>query len=1149
MKFSLFPLGLVVKDIQDFTIKNKNIVSFKRISLEIPFTSVFSKNKEVDISIHNPKILLEEDILDVLQELTKKKTKKGKSSLTINRISIKKGELVFKHSQVFIKLLDFDLEQSFKDKKTVYKLTSPHLRVIVPPLLNKHEKKQLASDPEKLAPGLEGDLVCRIKQTPDGWRMTDFAWNTNYLKITMNGKILKDKRFTLNLFSHHFSRSPLLLYAAKGVRIRTFFNGIAKIAKDKQGVISINGQFNSRAFSFFLGKQHPEEKTGDWPLSSFSNLRGNVRWNNENNKEKYEVNLFFADERNVSRATLRRENKITAVNLENISAEKAGVILNIEDIAQIGGKITSADLTIKNRRIKGKALLGRYDVLDPQRFNLSGWLSFDYNTKTKTAKVDSVKMDTDFGRAVLAVESYPKEKEKEKLKVKVSADITGTGGLDRYTDFYIGLDLSPWRFTKGKGKLNLDVKKIKKNYFVKSDFELRDFYSGGQFIASMTGRVSTEAGNTDGKIYINDKDFSGAMKIKVDKDSTHIKFQNIKGESQKILKILDYDIDLTGWARGDFSFERRDGDAYPLVQGSFYGKKLIFYGFDFENVSGNLENRDYISVKNLKYSYKGGRGEAGVFIDFNSKKYDIKGEIKDIDLRRMHKEFAGRGDILFSGAGGFAKESLTANDPIDVTYHSDNVSFYKDRPFRVKGEAKIYTDFSDFTIQPGEKRGEITAKTVPSSFEIQLSHIDGKYSGSYTFDLQDINLLIPWGNNRGQVEIKGELFNNAEGGIDTGGRAIFKGEYLSFPKFPHALENFEGDLIFNGLNFNLRNLRGSIGGGSVESKGYLIIEEDKLKDLLLEFSGENMELYPMDRTACRLNAKDLTLKYIEKENKLLLSGALNFPTSLWEREVDEDISFSTTESLSPSGNTFLEMLKFDLKLIAKKDFQVDNSLLNSRGKFDLRLTGSTKFPLITGAIDLREGYLEMSDNRFELVKGKINFNKNDESKIDLEAETFIKNYHIKFLIKGSFSRLVPQFQSSPPLPPRDILTLLSLGELFERPTGTELSSQVGAGTTGLIAQEIAEQIKKRTEKIFGDYVLRINPNITNITGASFEDSSRVIVGKSIARDILIVYSTNFSTQRQEVLYVQYQLSPSISLVGMRNEEGRFSIEVRFRKRR
>jgi hypothetical protein len=46
----------------------------------------------------------------------------------------------------------------------------------------------------------------------------------------------------------------------------------------------------------------------------------------------------------------------------------------------------------------------------------------------------------------------------------------------------------------------------------------------------------------------------------------------------------------------------------------------------------------------------------------------------------------------------------------------------------------------------------------------------------------------------------------------------------------------------------------------------------------------------------------------------------------------------------------------------------------------------------------------------------------------------------------------------------------------------------------------------------------------------------------------IVYSTNMSTSSRYVLYVHYQLTPDISLIAMRSEEGFYSLDVRYRKR-
>ena len=138
----------------------------------------------------------------------------------------------------------------------------------------------------------------------------------------------------------------------------------------------------------------------------------------------------------------------------------------------------------------------------------------------------------------------------------------------------------------------------------------------------------------------------------------------------------------------------------------------------------------------------------------------------------------------------------------------------------------------------------------------------------------------------------------------------------------------------------------------------------------------------------------------------------------------------------------------------------------------------------------------------------------------------------------------PEFHSSPPLPPQDVLALISLGELFKRPTSTELSSQIS--TTGMITTKLTENLEKRVKKIFGIDMIKFDPMIN---GTSVEGESRLSVGKSIAKNFIIVYSTNVATSRQEILYLLYQLSPSISIIGMRNEDGRYSIDIRFRKRR
>jgi translocation and assembly module TamB len=98
----------------------------------------------------------------------------------------------------------------------------------------------------------------------------------------------------------------------------------------------------------------------------------------------------------------------------------------------------------------------------------------------------------------------------------------------------------------------------------------------------------------------------------------------------------------------------------------------------------------------------------------------------------------------------------------------------------------------------------------------------------------------------------------------------------------------------------------------------------------------------------------------------------------------------------------------------------------------------------------------------------------------------------------------------------------------------------------MVTTKLTEEIKNRANKLLGINLLRIDPVLS---GQSSVDTSRLTIGKTISKDLVVVYSTNLSTSRQEILYLQYQLSPTISLIAMRNQEGRYSLDLRLRSRR
>jgi hypothetical protein len=96
-----------------------------------------------------------------------------------------------------------------------------------------------------------------------------------------------------------------------------------------------------------------------------------------------------------------------------------------------------------------------------------------------------------------------------------------------------------------------------------------------------------------------------------------------------------------------------------------------------------------------------------------------------------------------------------------------------------------------------------------------------------------------------------------------------------------------------------------------------------------------------------------------------------------------------------------------------------------------------------------------------------------------------------------------------------------------------------------VSFQLSEEAKKRAEGLFVIDRFRIDPFIM---GSSPEMAVRLTVGKKISRNFFILYSANLRAQREEIVRLEWELTNDLSIVGMRNEEGRISIDVKIHKR-
>ncbi len=1055
------------------------------------------RKKAISIEIDRPRFILNDSLLN-----GKSRNNSLGSSFSVDHIRIRNGELYFKGRDIECRLLDFNLQSGSLADGFSFRLDSPHLKLTL----------SISGTPVTL----EGNVTGEAHQQGEFWKISRVAWQTREMIFNVNGRLLPQGAYQFNA-SAQGNPEKILLPLLEELTVKGLTYANARIAKDPGGKVRVTADFTAPSCNIKENRCH--------------DLAARVRWDSRGRT----LDLDSAFATGLARSSLRLVSRadVTRIEIKDLPAAIVADILDISQDAPLAGMVSRGSLDIDPQFLRGRVELDAAPERPLSRaFVLKGSFDFLRDKKAKLTTFSGERLQAGAGEISVSgrVDSMAKTS-----TIRIEAALKDLEKVAPYSAYYLGIDLLPWKLSGGSGTFELVLDRRLGRKRIDSRFRMQDFQANRQPIATLRGEVHHTPPATSGDFTISAPDLNSSAILAIAPGRTTIRFPDVAGEARKIMRVLGMDMALDGKLAGDFTYSTGKALKETEVQGSFTAPRLNFMGYELEQVRGSLRsNLQGIDLTGLDFAYKGGRARgAGVLIDFGRKQFDMGGSIEGIDAARLQRDFSGRVDLEISGRGEFMKDALT------VTYRCRDMFYYHDRGFSADGRASLLTDFSDFRLS---STGEVTAASGASPFKLDIGRRGRRYDGSFQFELNDLDLLIPWKNNVGSMRLLGQIYTGTGGGLGSRGVAIFSGRTLSLPNFSHSLDNFHGTVSFNDLNFTLQSLRGEMGGGRVEGNGQLAIEDNKLQRMTFYLQGKDLRLYPMDRASCLVNP-DLTLKYEGK--KLLLSGTLAFQAVEWQREIDERIVFSTRSELSTAESKIREMLRLDVGL-KSESILMQNSLGRIRGRFNLRLTGTASFPILSGTCEGRQGEIYFSDRSFNLLKAKLVFNNNFfiDPLITIESEAFIQSYRIRFDIRGSASRAKPELTASPPLPPQDILALVSLGEVFQRTASTEVSSQQGG--TALVTSKLTEEIKNRANKLLGINLLRIDPVLS---GQSTVDTSRLTIGKTISKDLVVVYSTNLSTSRQEILYLQYQLSPTISLIAMRNEEGRYSLDLRLRSRR
>ncbi len=250
------------------------------------------------------------------------------------------------------------------------------------------------------------------------------------------------------------------------------------------------------------------------------------------------------------------------------------------------------------------------------------------------------------------------------------------------------------------------------------------------------------------------------------------------------------------------------------------------------------------------------------------------------------------------------------------------------------------------------------------------------------------------------------------------------------------------------------------------------------------------------------------------------------------------------DATPPPTQGFTQNLNLDVGIRTPGGLNLTSRTLSMAGTANLHLRGTAAQPVVLGRLNLSDGDLMFSGNRYKLQSGTIDFTNTSRTQpvLDMAVNTTISQYDIQMHFWGPADHLHTNYSSDPALPPADIINLLAFGKTSEAaaanptPPGT-------LGAESLVASQVSNQITNRVEKLAGVSQLSIDPQL----GSSQQDpGARVAVQQRVTSKLFVTFATDV-TSTQKVVQLEYQVNRKTSFSAVRDQNGGFSFQTTFRK--
>jgi translocation and assembly module TamB len=458
--------------------------------------------------------------------------------------------------------------------------------------------------------------------------------------------------------------------------------------------------------------------------------------------------------------------------------------------------------------------------------------------------------------------------------------------------------------------------------------------------------------------------------------------------------------------------------------------------------------------------------------------------------------------------------------PVRLTYRQDEIRVEEaklrgtDTDFQMAGSARFAGDRALNLRVDGAVSLQLLAGFVPRLEATGRAQVNAEVAGT-----------VPSPRFNGKVHIEGAAFRYAD--------------------FPAGLSNVAGDFNFDAARMMFENVTAESGGGHLNIGGTAAYGEGPLSYTVNVRSDQIRIRYPVGMSwllsgALRLsgNAQAATLSGRIVVDRLLMAEGFDIAGIM--------VSAKQPASGPSTTSPFLRNLQFDIEADSSPDSRMEWSGARFQTDANLRVRGTWEHPIFLGHIHLLSGEMSFRGNQYTISRGDINFANpfRLDPVLNIEATTTIRQYEVTLDFTGPASRLTLAYRSDPPLPSSDIIALLALGQTGEESAQRSATGQnTGLGASALLSEAISSQLGGRIERLFGISHFRVGPSISGLTTQQQNSIASVTIEQQVARGLVITYITDITTTQYQVIQIEYTINREFSIVGLRDENGTFGLDV------